>query len=84
MAGLFKDKKGVIMGIANQHSIAAGIAKFLIDEGAEVAFSFLPDDTGKMEGRIRKVVGEWNPKCSPSHLFLPPPIDLPRCRVAPD
>jgi len=62
MAGLFKGKKGVIMGIANQHSIAAGIAKFLVDEGAEIAFSFLPDDTGKMEGRIRKVVGEWQPK----------------------
>jgi enoyl-[acyl-carrier protein] reductase I len=62
MAGLFKGKCGVIMGIANHHSIAAGIAKFLIDEGADLAFSYLPDETGKMEGRIRKVVDEWQPK----------------------
>jgi len=62
MAGLFEGKCGVIMGIANQHSIASGIARFLVDQGAEIAFSFLPDDSGKMEGRIRKVVDEWNPK----------------------
>ena len=33
-----KGKKGVIMGIANDHSIAWGIAKKLSEEGAELCF----------------------------------------------
>ncbi len=55
--GLFSGKKGVIMGLANGHSIAASVAKVLTDEGAELAFNHLPDtdDRGKMERRVRKV-----------------------------
>jgi enoyl-[acyl-carrier-protein] reductase (NADH) len=55
MAGLFKGKCGVIMGIANQHSIASGIARFLVDEGADIAFSFLPDECWDM-GCCKKVI----------------------------
>ena len=55
--GLFTGKKGVIMGVANDHSIAWHIAKKLHDEGAELAFNHLPDkdDRKKMERRVRKV-----------------------------
>lgn len=55
--GLFSGKKGVIMGLANDHSIAAAVAKVLSDEGAALAFNHLPDtdDRGKMERRVRKV-----------------------------
>jgi len=35
-----KGKKGIIFGVANDRSIAWGIAKKLLDEGAEVAFSY--------------------------------------------
>ena len=35
-----KGKKGVIMGIANDHSIAWGIAKKLSEEGAELCFMY--------------------------------------------
>ena len=35
-----KDKKGVIMGLANDHSIAWGIAKKLSEEGAELCFMY--------------------------------------------
>jgi len=35
-----KGKKGIIFGVANDHSIAWGIAKKLLEEGAEVAFSY--------------------------------------------
>lgn len=59
---LFEGKKGIVMGVANNHSIASGVAKFLYEQGAELGFSHLPDDTGKMEGRVRKVVDELNPK----------------------
>lgn len=61
MEKMFEGKVGVVMGVANQHSIAAGVSKVLVDMGAELAFSFLPDPSGKMETRIRKVVNEWDP-----------------------
>ncbi|MDR3000308.1 MAG: enoyl-ACP reductase [Fibromonadaceae bacterium] len=35
-----KGKKGIIFGVANDRSIAWGIAKKLLDDGAEVAFSY--------------------------------------------
>ena len=38
--GLMKGKKGLIMGVANQHSIAWGIAQALHDPRAELAFSY--------------------------------------------
>ncbi len=55
--GMFSGKKGVIMGVANHLSIASGVAQFLKEEGAELAFSHLPDvdERGKMEQRVRKV-----------------------------
>ncbi|MCP4074338.1 MAG: enoyl-ACP reductase FabI [Hyphomicrobiales bacterium] len=39
MSDLMKGKRGLIMGIANDHSIAWGIAKKLADHGAELAFT---------------------------------------------
>jgi len=33
-------KKGLVMGVANNRSIAWGIAKALSDAGAELAFSY--------------------------------------------
>ena len=38
--GLMAGKKGLIMGVANNRSIAWGIAKALADQGAEIAFSY--------------------------------------------
>ncbi|MCB9991757.1 MAG: SDR family oxidoreductase [Rhodospirillales bacterium] len=38
-----KGKKGLIMGVANDHSIAWGIAKALHDNGAELAFTYQGD-----------------------------------------
>ncbi len=37
---LMQDKKGLIMGVANERSIAWGIAKILADNGAQLAFSY--------------------------------------------
>ena len=37
---IMKGKKGLIMGVANERSIAWGIAKALADHGAELAFSY--------------------------------------------
>ena len=40
---LVKGKKGLIMGVANDRSIAWGIAKKLSESGAELAFTYLGD-----------------------------------------
>ena len=37
---IMKSKKGLIMGVANERSIAWGIAKKLSEEGAQLAFSY--------------------------------------------
>jgi len=43
MSGLMTGKRGLIMGLANDKSLAWGIAKRLADEGAELAFSYQGD-----------------------------------------
>ncbi len=47
MADLMKGKRGLVMGVANERSIAWGIAKALHGEGAELAFSYQGDAFGK-------------------------------------
>ena len=42
---LMKGKRGLIMGLANDKSIAWGIAKTLADAGAQLAFSYQGDGT---------------------------------------
>jgi enoyl-[acyl-carrier protein] reductase I len=51
--GLFTGKTGLILGVANDFSIAWAIAKKLYDEGAELGFTHLSGD--KMERRVRKL-----------------------------
>ncbi len=43
MTGLMQGKRGLIMGLANDKSLAWGIAKQLRDQGAELAFSYQGD-----------------------------------------
>jgi enoyl-[acyl-carrier protein] reductase I len=57
--GLFAGKKGLVFGIANDHSIAWAITQKLHAEGAEIGFTHLPDkdpERPRMEGRLRKLV----------------------------
>jgi enoyl-[acyl-carrier protein] reductase I len=42
-SGLMKGKRGLVMGVANNHSIAWGIAQALHEAGAELAFSYQGD-----------------------------------------
>ena len=44
---IVKGKKGLIMGVANDRSIAWGIAKKLSENGAELAFTYLGDSLKK-------------------------------------
>ncbi len=45
--GLMQGKRGLVMGVANDHSIAWGIAKALSAEGAELAFTYQGEALGK-------------------------------------
>jgi enoyl-[acyl-carrier protein] reductase I len=47
MQDLMKGKRGLVMGIANDHSIAWGIAKALAAQGAEMAFTFQGEALGR-------------------------------------
>jgi len=47
MQGLMQGKRGLIMGVANDHSIAWGIARTLAAYGAELAFTYQGDAVGK-------------------------------------
>jgi enoyl-[acyl-carrier protein] reductase I len=47
MAELMRGKRGLIMGVANDRSIAWGIARAMAAEGAELAFSYQGDAFGK-------------------------------------
>ena len=41
--GLMAGKRGLVMGVANDHSIAWGIAQMLAAHGAEIAFTYQGD-----------------------------------------
>ena len=43
-----KGKKGLIMGVANERSIAWGISQKLAEAGAELAFTYLGDALKKV------------------------------------
>jgi enoyl-[acyl-carrier protein] reductase I len=47
MQGLMHGKRGLIMGVANDHSIAWGIAKTLAAHGATLAFTYQGEALGK-------------------------------------
>ena len=47
MTNLMGGKRGLIMGVANDHSIAWGIARALAAQGAELAFTYQGEALGK-------------------------------------
>ena len=56
-AGLMAGKRGLIMGLANDKSIAWGIAKAVADQGAELAFSYQGEAFGKRVEPLAASVG---------------------------
>lgn len=48
--GLMSGKRGIVFGVANEMSIAWGIAQQLKEQGAEMAFTYLNDS---LEKRVR-------------------------------
>ena len=56
-SNLMQGKRGLIMGLANDKSIAWGIAKALADAGAELAFSYQGDALLKRVGPLAEQLG---------------------------
>ncbi|MEL7463243.1 MAG: SDR family oxidoreductase [Pseudomonadota bacterium] len=57
MADLMKGKRGLVMGVANDHSIAWGVARTLAAEGAEMAFSYQGEAFGRRVKPLAESVG---------------------------
>jgi enoyl-[acyl-carrier protein] reductase I len=56
-AGILAGRRGLIMGVANDHSIAWGIARELHKHGAELAFTYQGDAFGKRLEPLATTVG---------------------------
>lgn len=62
--GLMEGKKGLVLGVVNDYSIAWAITEELHRQGAQLGFTHLPDKdpaNPKMERRVRKLVEPLNP-----------------------
>lgn len=59
-------KNALVTGIANNRSIAWGIAQQLHQAGANIGVTYLPDDKGRFEKKVSELVEPLNPK-----IFVP-------------
>lgn len=59
-------KNALVTGIANNRSIAWGIAQQLHQAGANLGITYLPDDRGRGEKKVKELTEPLNPS-----LFLP-------------
>jgi enoyl-[acyl-carrier protein] reductase I len=66
-SGLMKGKRGLVMGVANDHSIAWGIARILAAQGAEIAFTYQGDAQHKRVKPLAASIG--------STLVLPADVE---------
>lgn len=68
---LFAGKKGLILGVANENSIAWAIAQQILEQGGECGFTHLPDrpddERQKNRRRVSKLTDEY-----PAAKFLVP------------
>ncbi|HWT29899.1 MAG TPA: enoyl-ACP reductase FabI [Propylenella sp.] len=69
MEGLMAGKRGLIMGVANDHSIAWGIAKVLAAHGAELAFTYQGEHFGR---RVTPLAGSLG-----AQLIVPCDVESP-------
>lgn len=69
--GMFDGKKGLILGVANDHSIAWAIAKYVMDEGAQCGFTHLPDRPDDPRQRNRRRVSLLTDKEANAKFLVP-------------
>lgn len=69
MNGLMAGKRGLIMGLANEKSIAWGIAKQLSEQGAELAFTYQGDALAKRVKPLAERLGsDFTFECDVSEM----------------
>ncbi len=75
--GFFEGKKGLVLGVANDRSIAWAIANRIIAEGGECGFSHLPDraddEKQRNKGRVEKALKKLGDDYQPAFLE---PLDV--------
>lgn len=69
--GVFEGKKGLILGVANDHSIAWAIAQRVMEQGGQCGFTHLPDRPDDERQRNRRRVSLLTDK-TPNAKFLVP------------
>jgi enoyl-[acyl-carrier protein] reductase I len=57
VAGLLSGKRALVMGVANNHSIAWGVARALSQAGAEIAFTYQGEALGKRVRPLAESLG---------------------------
>ena len=77
---LMKGKKGLIMGVANERSIAWGISQKLVEAGAELAFTYLGDALKKrvipLAEKLNSKVTFFSTFVTIGNFFASSPISL--------
>ena len=69
--GLFAGKKGLILGVANDHSIAWAVAQQILAGGGECGFSHLPDRPDDERQRNRRRVAKLTDDCPEAKFLVP-------------
>ena len=83
--GLMAGKRGLVVGVANDHSAAYAIADAILKQGGECLFTHLPGE--KMERRVRKTVeglGLTDPWMAPLDAGSDEDLDRVFAKVAAD
>ncbi len=69
--GQFDGKKGLIMGVANDRSIAWAIAQFIMQEGGECGFTHLPDRPDDPRKKNRRRVSKCTENFEQAKFLVP-------------
>lgn len=69
--GIFEGKKGLILGVANDHSIAWAIADYVMREGGLCGFTHLPDRPDDERRRNRRRVAQLTDPAPNAKFLLP-------------
>ena len=67
----FNGKKGIVLGVANDHSIAWAIAKQIMESGGDCGFTHLPDREDDERQRNRRRVSKLTDQYENAKFLLP-------------
>lgn len=73
--GYFDGKKGLILGVANDRSIAWAVAREIMQQGGVCGFSHLPDKPDDEKRKNRRRVSQCTDQF-PSHVKFLEPLDV--------